>query len=348
MKFSKSNSLILSFLLVFISISLSTSCMDNGEKDTFNIIKKEKISGYVQKGPFVNGTTVQMNELNENLIQSGKVFSSQILDNSGNFEIKSVELSSSFVEFTASGFYFNEVEGKLSSSQIALSAISDIKDISTINVNLLTHLEKRRVEFLVSEGKTFVEAKKKAQEEVLGIFSFTLSGNSISESLDISKNSDGNAMLLAISVILQGQRTEGPLSELLAIISSDIEKDGLLNNQQLLTELRESAVGLDMEAIRKNLISRFNTLGIQAAISPFETYVNQFLSFTAKEPVLGEISVVEKTSNLASFRILVNPNSAASTVKIFYGESKESIGSSVNLTASPIKGNIPVEVSGQI
>jgi len=37
-------------------------------------IKKEKISGYIQKGPFLNGTQISMYELDSKLAQTGKVF----------------------------------------------------------------------------------------------------------------------------------------------------------------------------------------------------------------------------------------------------------------------------------
>jgi uncharacterized protein (TIGR02145 family) len=324
------------------------SCNDEDLSPDLKPIVKERISGLVQKGPFANGTTIQMNELSPELNQTGKVFSTQILDNSGNFEIKSVELSSSIVEFTANGFYFNEVTGELSSSQITLNAISDIKDITTININLLTHLEKRRVEFLVSEGMVFSDAKKKAQGEVLGIFGLTMTENSKSEFLDISKGSEADAMLLAISVILQGGRSVGQLSELLATISSDIEKDGILINTQILNALRESAIGLDLESVRKNLTNRYSSLSITVTIPSFETYVNQFLTLTAKEPTIGEISITQITANNASFSVLVNPNSLPTSVKVIYGESKESLSFSTEITANPIESKNYVPIFGQM
>jgi len=46
-----------------------------------------------------------------------------------------------------------------------------------------------------------------------------------SELLDITKSGDNNAILLAVSLILQGFRSEAELTELLAAISNDIRTD---------------------------------------------------------------------------------------------------------------------------
>ena len=118
-------------------------------------IKKEKISGYLQKGPFLNGTQISMYELDSKLAQTGKVFNVTITDNKGSFEIDNITLSSNFVYLSADGFYYNEIAGAVSSAPLKLTALSDITDISTINVNILTHLEKRRIEYLVKQGKGF-------------------------------------------------------------------------------------------------------------------------------------------------------------------------------------------------
>jgi hypothetical protein len=167
-------------------------------------IKKEKISGFVQKGPYLVGTSLDLLELNADLGQTGKVFRTDIENNRGAFEINNLELSSSFVEISANGFYFNEVLGKNSSAQLTLSAVSDLSDKSTLNVNVLSHLEKDRLIDLVNGGMSFGDAKRKAQEEVLGAFMIEKGDIAESEMLNIADEGDDNAILLAVSVILQG------------------------------------------------------------------------------------------------------------------------------------------------
>lgn len=239
-------------------------------------VQKEKISGYVQKGPFINGTSISIFELNSDLIQTGKTFNSQISDNKGSFELKQVELSSQFVELKADGFYFNEIIGDKSSAQLTLYALSDLTDKSSLNVNILSHLEKARIDYLVSQGSIFSEAKKTAQEEILRIFSISKSDMLESEMLDISKNGDDNAILLAISVIIQGFRSDADLSELLANISTDIKEDGILNSTTTGTELINHAQLLNLPKIRENLADRYDEMGVEATIPDFEKYVQLF------------------------------------------------------------------------
>ena len=131
-------------ILIFALLSSIYACKKAEQASVVKVVKKEKISGVVQKGPFISGTTILMNELNEELSQTGKIFTSAISNDLGFFEIKNIELNSSFVEFTASGFYFNEVEGAISNSQLTLTSLSDITDKNTININVLTYLEKKK------------------------------------------------------------------------------------------------------------------------------------------------------------------------------------------------------------
>ena len=225
------------FLFASIAVAITMSLSSCNDEDSPEIITKSKLSGYVQKGPFLNGTSVSASELRLDLSQTGKVFMAQIKDNQGTFELSNIELTSPYVDLKAEGFYFNEVNGETSKSQITLFALADVSNTSTLNVNVLSTLEKARVEKLVSGGLSFTEAKKKALDEILSIFSLSKTDMKSSESLDINKSSDDNAILLAISAILQGFRTEAELSELLANMSADISTDGKLDSETLGTSL---------------------------------------------------------------------------------------------------------------
>ena len=64
------------------------------------------------------------------------------------------------------------------------------------------------------EGKSFAEAKKQAEKEVLK--SFAIAGDiGNSEDLDLFEDKNGSA-LLAVSVLMQGERTVAAFSELLS------------------------------------------------------------------------------------------------------------------------------------
>jgi len=117
----------------------------------------QSVTGYAQKGPFINGSSVTAYDLQSNLAPTGKSYNTQITDYKGAFELEDIPLSSNYVSLKADGFYFNEVTGKQSSAQITLYALSDISDKTNININLLTHLEKARVEYLTKI--TFIQIK---------------------------------------------------------------------------------------------------------------------------------------------------------------------------------------------
>jgi hypothetical protein len=190
-------------------------------------IVRENISGFVQKGPFSIGSSVTVSELDSLLSQTGRNFNTQITTNDGNFRVNNIVLENSLVEIKADGFYYDEVNGEISENRLTLYSLSDLTDQSTVNVNVLSYLEKARIEYLVENGKSFNEAKKQAQKEVLKIFEIKKDDIVNSEQLNLSKDGEDNAILLAISVILQGRRSVAELSELLAKISMDIKTDGI-------------------------------------------------------------------------------------------------------------------------
>ena len=263
------NPIMLSLIILF-----TISCNKYDE----TVIVKEKIDGYVQKGPFINGTSILLSELDVSLNQTGKSYTSQIISNRGNFEMYNIELSSRFVQIIADGYYFNEVNGDISISPLTLRALSDVQDKTTFNVNILTHLEKSRVEYLVGQKVPFAAAKDKAQKEVLAIFGFQNSTDSNSETLDISIENENNAILLAISIIIQGNRSVAEVSELLADISTDIREDGSLDSSRIRSALYNVAQTIDLKDIRKNLESRYSNNGASAAIPDFEQKVSSYLN----------------------------------------------------------------------
>lgn len=260
------------YLIIFLTIY---SCQkdDGSEKG----ISLEKINGYVQKGPFLSGTSVTVYELSESQVATGKNFPSQISDNKGTFEINNVDLVSEYVLVKAEGFYFNEVANETSAAQLTLYALSDLTDKKSLNVNVLSTLEKGRVEYLVSGGKTFVEAKEQAQAEILSIFEVSKPDIFESEQLDITEPGDDNAILLAISVVLQGHLSVAELSELIANISNDMKEDGELTDPISGEKLIFNAHKLEPAQIRKNLENRYKALNMNVTIPDFEKYIRQFI-----------------------------------------------------------------------
>ncbi len=264
-------------LVVSLAAILFSSCKD----EKVIKVKKTEINGVVQKGPFLNGTSIGIYELNDDYFPTGKVYSSQIVDNSGTFQLKNVSLVSQYVQLKADGYYYNEITGQNSNSPITLYALTDIKDKASVNVNILSNLEKSRIEHLLSTGLSFTAAKKQAKQEILNIFSISKADISDFELLSISEDGEDNAILLAISLIVQGYRTESELSELLANISTDITQDGKLNNSSSLGSLLISdARLLNLPQIRNNIETRYANLGMTVSIPNFEKYIQTFIDNT--------------------------------------------------------------------
>lgn len=267
----------LSLIIIFFMIVFLTNCkIENSNLSP----TMQNVIGCAQKGPFINGSSVTVYELLADLSPTGKSFISQIADNKGTFELNNISLSSSFVSLRADGFYFNEISGKQSVSQITLYALSDVSGDNDININIMTHLEKSRVEYLMKQGKSFKDSKVQAQKEILAIFNIEKSDIKTSENLNISQSGDDNGILLAVSSILQGYRSEAELTELLSNISNDISTDGILDNDVLGSALINHAILLDTTSIRTNLTNRYRDIGANATIPNFEKYIVNFISKT--------------------------------------------------------------------
>ena len=265
-------------LLILLGFGMFFSCQKDIDTDLEVpeklVISKAVFSGYAQKGPFINGSSVTILELDENLDQTGKTYFTTISDNQGSFEKKNIELISNYASLKADGYYFNEVSGKTSTGQITLYALVDVEDVNSANVNVLTHLERARVEYLVQEESLgFAEAKKQAQKEVMDIFGFSIKEPSTFELLDLTND----AALLAISCILQGLLSTSEMAEFMANIITDIRTDGVLDNPDLKTKLIDNAILAPLSSVRDNMTVKYAELGMDVVIPDFENYVTAFI-----------------------------------------------------------------------
>ncbi len=207
---------------------------DTLELDSEKIaISLDTLTGFSQKGPFLKGSTVLLYELSDGrtLKQTNGNFTSEITSDDGRYSFQSRDLVSQYALIVVDGKYRNEVTGKPTTTNIKLQAYTNMLTRKSANVNLLTHLEKNRVFYLVTKkGMTVRAAKKQAQAEIFKQFHIDTTGfKSESEDLDVFGKTDADAALLAISILLQGEDDETALSVLLTEISGDMEKDGLWN-----------------------------------------------------------------------------------------------------------------------
>ena len=169
-------------------------------------ISDKKIAGVSQKGPFVKGSDVTLKETSKNgdFEPTGREFTTKTISDKGDFKFNGIDLESQYVLLSVEGRYEREHTGEVSSCPMRLDAVSNLEKRETVNINLLTHFEYKRVLNLVKDGKTFAEAKKQAAKEVLGAFGVKIDVSS-AEDLNIYNSSDGDRTLYNISRIIDEQ-----------------------------------------------------------------------------------------------------------------------------------------------
>lgn len=169
-------------------------------------ISDKKIAGVSQKGPFVKGSDVTLKETSKNgdFEPTGREFTTKTISDKGDFKFDGIDLESQYVLLSVEGRYEREHTGEVSSCPMRLDAVSNLEKRETVNINLLTHFEYKRVLNLVKEGKSFAEAKKQAAKEVLGAFGVKIDVSS-AEDLNIYNSSDGDRTLYNISRIIDEQ-----------------------------------------------------------------------------------------------------------------------------------------------
>ncbi len=235
-------------------------------------IENKTVAGVSQKGPFVKGTLVDLYGLSSNYVQSGsEIFTGKITNDKGEFSISKINLSAQYALLKTSGYYRNEVTGKISSGTLDLLAITDLSKRDQVNVNLLTHLEYERVMALLDSSKTLAEAKEQAESEIFKAFHISTKTVDF-EDLNIFEIEDADAALLAASVMLQGNRSEGDLVEVLTKFSLDLEKDGTWDDEALKANVADWASDADLKQIRTNIES----WNFADSVPEFEKHVKNF------------------------------------------------------------------------
>ncbi|WP_303153205.1 hypothetical protein [uncultured Prevotella sp.] len=270
--------------------------------------RSQQILGHIEKGPFVQGSEVTLTDLNKDLSQSGKSYTTNTTSDLGSFDFgQTLDLSSGLVELKTSGYFYNECTGSLSNSQITLKAIANTDGAANLNVNLLTHLEYARVKYLVKSGKSFKQAKEQAESEILKSFAITdkiASPEKVSLT-DCDKNAN---ILLAISSIMLYDKSEVEFSEFIAKFSNDIEKDGTIDNSQLKETIKKGQENCHPSQIKKKMEEYYQSKGSNVAIGNF----SQFIDFN------GDGVIDDKDEETLD---VVNPGT--STEETFFKSEKE-------------------------
>ena len=240
-------------------------------------VKDWEVAGVSQKGPFVTGSAVTVQELDGiTLKQTGKSFKGTIKSDKGDFAIKDINLQSQYAILEASGYYRDEISGKKSSGTVTLRALTDLSNRKTVNINLLTHLEYERVMYLVTEKKkSIAEAKEQAEKEILATFG--IEGDfAESEDLNIFESGDGNAALLAVSVLMQSDVDVAGLTERMGEFSIAIAEGGSWDDADTKTAIADWASDVDLKGTIANVRKNIENWKYADSVPAFEKFVTNF------------------------------------------------------------------------
>lgn len=228
-----------------------------------------EIVGAVQKGPFVIGSTITVNRLSSNAVNTDSTIITNTIDNLGRFNF-SLDEGTELIELSATGYYRNEISGELSQGTITLRSVIGLseQEEQTAYINLLTHLTSQRIRNLISESNMqFENAQSQAESEFLIAFSEVIpnSGENGFTSLSIYNDglSSGSSYLLAVSSIVykyalnqsntNATNPDAELTQLLNELEADFGEDGTIGNIALLESLRAIIPEINPSIVSKNV-----------------------------------------------------------------------------------------------
>ena len=286
-----------SYLLtsLFLCIAVS-SC---SEKDDVFTPRTFDVQGKVEKGPFISGSTISIQPMDAKLQILGSTFNTTISDDLGNFLFGSKEFSRPYAELMANGYFFNEVKGQLSRGTLSLRALVDLRDYTTINVNILTHLKYARIKNLVSSGNSFEKSNTQAQKELMDAFGLSAYNNIEVSSFSIISGTDESAALIAISSLLLMDRSEAAFTEYLSKLSECFGRNGKFTDEIIAQiEKDKQRIAKKLSNVKDNIISRYDELGIPVTVKDLQCYIDWDNDGKAGNEVLktGDSVILDKTS----------------------------------------------------
>ena len=271
----------ITLLMAIASAGMLSACLDDKvaggvTEDAGLAIKDLDVAGLAQKGPFVKGSVVTVQGVNCKTMKfTEEEFTGKVKSNKGNFGVDDVNLSATCALFSVSGYYMNEFTGEKSSDKLTLHAITDLKDRKHVNINVLTELEYERVMKLVSKEKmSFDDAKMQAEKEILTALGLVGRFESF-EGLSIYEKGDGNATLLATSVMLQSDLDAEKLTDRLDGFASSITESGEWDDEETKKKMADWADSAKSEGKYETIRDNLEKWSDSDEIPDFEKVVDE-------------------------------------------------------------------------
>ena len=294
MKFNK-------YFYLFAALAFALcSCSDDDETGGDFTPTVFNVMGKVEKGPMIRGSHVNMRTLDEYMTPTGSFYSATIDNNMGDFNYGALKINSPYAQLTADGYFFNEVDGELSEGTIKLDAIVDLKDNSTINVNVLTHLKSKRIHHLVTtKGMTFKEANAQAQKELLTQFGLQQYASKDASQFSLTSGDDASGALIAISSLVLTDRSDAEIVEYLSILSNEFGTEGAFSQEtKKKIQSGKNYLNARLDRISENIKSRYKELGLEVKVKDLAFYFDWDNDGIAGNEIDGSESVALSESEL--------------------------------------------------
>ncbi|WP_437677004.1 FG-GAP repeat domain-containing protein [Sorangium sp. So ce131] len=195
------------------------------------------LRGVVQKGPFLVGSSVVISAVDPLGNPAGRHFPTTTTTPLGDYAV-TIDYRG-YASLAATGFYFNELTGRLSAERFTLRGFYDVDrdGEQQANVNVITHLTYGRVQRLLAGGMPLGQAVAQAEGELRAAFGLGGPGfdpGAPGHALSLfGEDNDGNAYLLAsTALLLQANLSSGVT---LADVEADLADDGSLTPERRAT-----------------------------------------------------------------------------------------------------------------
>ncbi|MCC8171993.1 MAG: hypothetical protein LIP00_09465 [Parabacteroides sp.] len=93
-------------LFVLIAGTLCTACSDDTDQPTPDNPVKYAVTGKVEKGPFIQGSTIHIQPLDRNFAPTGQIYTATIKNDEGDFDFPAQDFTSPYAKLSTDGYFF--------------------------------------------------------------------------------------------------------------------------------------------------------------------------------------------------------------------------------------------------